>query len=192
MTAHRFNPAKLDRLNDVGRLTDLVPDAMWAAFGTPDARSVIEIGAGTGMFAHEFADRMEGGTLYAVDSEPVMLDWMREHLGDEGPVEVMVVDADASAVPLPDAVADLVYTVNLHHELDDPTQMIAEARRLLRTGGTLAIVDWKREVTPKGPPMEHRVGVEEIQRQMESAGCDDATAHDVLPYHNVVTGVRRG
>ena len=192
MTAHRFNPAKLDRLNDVGRLTDLVPDAMWAAFGTPDARTVVEIGAGTGLFAREFADRMDSGTLYAVDSEPVMLDWMRGHLGKDGSTAIVVVDADAGSVPLPDAVADLVYSVNLHHELDNPAQMIAEARRLLRPGGTLGIVDWKREATPKGPPMEHRVDAAEIRRQLENAGFSDAIARDVLPYHNVVTGVLRG
>lgn len=191
MTAHHFNPAKLNRLNDVGRLTDLVPDAMWAAFGMPEARTLVEIGAGTGLFAREFADRMDSGTVYAVDSEPMMLDWMRGHLGNDGSTIIVVVEADAGAVPLPDAVADLVYSVNLHHELDDPRQMIVEARRLLRPGGTLGIVDWKREVTPKGPPMEHRIDAAEIRRQLEDAGFFDVTARDVLPYHNVVTGVLR-
>lgn len=189
MSAHRFDPAKLDRLNDVGRLDDLVPDAMWGAFGVPDASTVVEIGAGTGMFAREFAERMSQGTLYAVDSEPVMIEWMREHLGTLSPADIVVTDADAGAIPLPDGIADLVYSVNLHHELDDPQQMIAEAMRLLRTGGTVAIVDWKAEETPKGPPLEHRVSADEIARQLVSAGFTDVATHDVLRYHSVVTGV---
>lgn len=189
MVAHRFDPAKLDRLNDVGRLIDLVPDAMWRAFGTPNAETVVEIGAGTGMFAREFAERMSGGTVYAVDSEPVMLDWMRDHPSADAPASIVVTDADASRIPLPDGIADLVYTVNLHHELDDPAGMLAEAQRLLRDGGTVAVVDWKREATPKGPPMEHRVDATEIALQLAAAGFDDITGHDVLAYHNVVTGI---
>ncbi|TDB39531.1 MAG: class I SAM-dependent methyltransferase [Actinobacteria bacterium] len=189
MVAHRFDPAKLDRLNDVGRLVDLNPEALWEAFGTPGATSVVEIGAGTGMFVREFALRMPAGTLYAVDSEPVMLDWMRDHPSVDSPAEIVVTDADAGSIPLPDGIADLVYTVNLHHELDDPARMLAEARRLLHRGGTVAIVDWKREATPKGPPIEHRVAVDEIARQLSAAGFESVRVHDVLAYHSVVTGV---
>lgn len=192
MSAQRFNPAKLDRLNDVGRLIDLAPDAMWSAFGVPEARTVIEIGAGTGMFAREFAERMLSGTLYAVDSEPTVLGWMREHLGTPERVDIVVTDSDASSISLPDRIADLVYSVNLHHELDDPAKMLSEARRLLRPGGTVAIVDWKQEATPKGPPMEHRVSTTEIRAQLASAGFSDLKTHEVLSYHSVVTGVSPG
>ena len=187
--AHRFDPSKLDRLNDVGRLDDLVPDVMWTAFGAPDARDVIEVGAGTGMFAREFATRMvAGGVLHAVDSEPVMLEWMTEHLPRDPGSRIDVVSADALSIPLADASADIVYSINLHHELDDPAGMLAEAQRLVRPGGVVAVVDWKREATPKGPPLEHRVGTAEIVRQMASAGFSDVVTHDVLPYHDVVTG----
>lgn len=189
MAAHRFDPAKLDRLNDVGRLDDLVPDSMWEAFGVPEAAAIVEIGAGTGMFAREFAERMPSGTLYAVDSEPAMLEWMREHLGALSPADIVVTDADAGSVPLADGIADLVYSVNLHHELDDPSRMLAEALRLLRPGGTVAIVDWKAEKTPKGPPLEHRVSAGQIASQLVSAGFEAVRIHDALRYHSVVTGV---
>ncbi len=189
--AHRFDPAKLDRLNDVGRLDDLVPDVIWEAFAAPDARDVIEVGAGTGMFAREFASRMvAGGVLHAVDSEPVMLEWMAEHLPNDPENMIHVVSADALSIPLAPACADIVYSINLHHELDDPAGMLAEAKRLLRPGGVIAIVDWKREITPKGPPLEHRIGAGELMRQLRSAGFSDVTSHDVLSYHDVVTGRR--
>lgn len=189
--AHRFNPAKLDRLNDVGRLDDLIPNVMWAAFGVPDARDVVEVGAGTGMFAREFVARMVAdGVLHAVDSEPVMLEWMSEHLPCDPGNHIDVVAADALSIPLADESADIVYSINLHHELDNPEAMLAEAKRLLRPGGVVAIVDWKREATPKGPPLEHRVGTTELVRQMISAGFADVTVHDVLSYHDVVTGRR--
>ncbi len=189
--AHRFDPAKLDRLNDVGRLDDLVPEEMWAAFGVADARVAVEIGAGTGMFAREFSERMPaGGVLYAVDSEPVMLDWMSEHLPDDAERRIAIVSGDAAEVPLGDGIANLVYSINLHHELDAPAGMLAEAKRLLVPGGIIGIVDWKKEPTPKGPPLEHRIGTGELVRQLRSAGFDEVASHDVLRYHDVVTGRR--
>ncbi|MDI6901968.1 MAG: class I SAM-dependent methyltransferase [Anaerosomatales bacterium] len=187
--AYRFNPAKLEKLNDVRRLDDLRPDEMWAAFGVPDARVAVEVGAGTGIFSAEFARRMAGGgVLYAVDSEPAMLDWMAEHLPDDVRGTIAVTDADALSLPLEDGAADLVFSVNLHHELPDRAGMIAEAVRVLRAGGTLGIVDWAAAETPKGPPIEHRIPAETIAAELEAAGLADVTVHPVLPYHSVVTG----
>lgn len=191
MSAHRFDPAKLGKLNDIARLDDLVPDLMWDAFGVPDATTVVEIGAGTGMFAREFAERMpDDGTLVAVDSEPLMLAWMTEHLAPGPGARITPILADAAALPLGDASVDLVYSVNLWHELDDSVAALAEAMRVLAPGGIVAIVDWKAEQTPKGPPLAHRTPAEGIARALEAAGFVGARIHDVLRYHSVVTARR--
>ncbi len=191
MAAYRFDPAKLDKLNDVARLDDLVPDLMWHAFGAPGAASVVELGAGTGMFAREFAERMpDEGTLVAVDSEPLMVAWMTEHLAAGPGARITPLLADASALPLADASADLVYSVNLWHELDDHAAALAETMRVLVPGGLVAVVDWKAEQTPKGPPLAHRTPAEEIARALETAGFTDACIHPVLRYHSVVTARR--
>ncbi|MHB1341659.1 MAG: class I SAM-dependent methyltransferase [Coriobacteriia bacterium] len=191
MTSHRFDPAKLGKLNDVARLDDLVPDLMWEAFGAPDARVVVEPGAGTGMFAREFASRMlPGGTLYAADISSDMIMWMGEHLDSGNATEIVTLEADAAALPLEDSSAELLYTVNLHHELDDVPATLAEAFRILAPGGRIAIVDWKKEPTPKGPPMEIRVSAEEIAAHLLAAGFEDPVVHPVLRYHSVLTATR--
>lgn len=191
MSGHRFDPAKLDRLNDVARLDDLVPDLVWSAFAAPDARVVVEPGAGTGMFAREFAARMmPGGTLYAADISSDMIAWMTEHLQLAGGTQIVPLQADATSLPLENASADLVYMINLHHELDDIPASLAEAFRVLAPGGRIGIVDWKKEPTPKGPPMEHRVAADDIAAQLTAAGFGAATAHPVLRYHSVVTATR--
>jgi ubiquinone/menaquinone biosynthesis C-methylase UbiE len=187
MAAHRFDPKKIASLNDVARLEDLVPDAMWDAFGVPDARVAVEVGAGTGMFAREFAARMDpAGVVHAVDAEPAMTAWMREHLHETGGARIEVVDACAEALPFEDGMADLVYMINLHHELDDVDAALAEAKRVLRPGGAIGIVDWKREPTPKGPPLERRAGAGTIARDLERAGFEDVRVVPVLRYHDVV------
>jgi SAM-dependent methyltransferase len=47
---------------------------------------------------------------------------------------------DACHLPYQDGVLDLVYCVNAIHHFGQPGEFIAEARRLLRPGGTLAVI----------------------------------------------------
>ncbi|MDI6712756.1 MAG: class I SAM-dependent methyltransferase [Anaerosomatales bacterium] len=191
MAPYRFDPKKLAKLNDVARLDDLVPDAMWEAFGAAEALVVVEVGAGTGLFAREFAARMPAdGVVYAVDAEPAMTAWMREHLHETGGARIEVVDAAAEDLPFDDESADLVYMINLHHELDDPARALAEALRVLKPGARIGIVDWKKEPTPKGPPVEHRAGAERIADDLARAGFVSIEPKPVLRYHDVVIGMR--
>ncbi|MEN6430019.1 MAG: methyltransferase domain-containing protein, partial [Coriobacteriales bacterium] len=147
--------------------------------------------AGTGMFAREFAARMKpGGRLFAVDSSSEMVRWMTQHLVGATDVEIVPTLADAAELPLDTGSADLVYTVNVYHELDDPLAVLKEALRVLRPGARVAIVDWKKEATPKGPPIEHRSDLDAMTGALESAGFTSVTSHPVLRYHNVLTATR--
>jgi ubiquinone/menaquinone biosynthesis C-methylase UbiE len=78
--------------------------------------------------------------------------------------------------------------INLHHELEQPQKILDEARRLLTKGGKLLIIDWKKEETPEGPPIEIRVTEETIESQMLSAGFRDIVKYAVLPYHHFLVG----
>jgi ubiquinone/menaquinone biosynthesis C-methylase UbiE len=192
VSAHRFDPAKLPKLNDPARFIDLIPERIWDTFGVDDPATVIELGAGTGIFAREFAERLGDGVIYAVDSEPLMLQWMAEHLPRDLDGIVIPVDADVSHVPMPDGVADLVYSINLHHEVGDGIPLLREAMRLLRPGGVLGVVDWRLEDSKPGPPLAHRVGGAAIAQQAENAGFADVRVSDVLPRHDIVVGRRLG
>jgi ubiquinone/menaquinone biosynthesis C-methylase UbiE len=46
----------------------------------------------------------------------------------------------ASHLPFPDSVFDLIFCVNAFHHFPQPAAFVAEARRLLRPGGALAII----------------------------------------------------
>ena len=199
----RFDPAKLDKLNDPERLKYLDPDLIWRAAIPNDTKSgqkfdpevLVDIGAGTGLFALIFSKKIGGqkGRIYACDISARMIEWMEANLprpSDGGGV-VIPLKMEESSVPLPGGVADMVYMIDLHHELDDPAATIREARRLLKGGGRLLIVDWKKEPTPEGPPLEIRVAEETIMLQMREGGFSDLKHHPVLPYHNLLTGEKR-
>ncbi len=190
----KFDTAKLERLNDPARFETIPPARLWDALGDPsDVTTIVEIGAGTGLFAAAFAGFIPHGIVYAADTEDVMLEWMRLNRPEVGARRIIPVKSMESHVPLEDGIADVVYMVNLHHELAEPDAMYAEARRLVRVGGTLLVADWAATETPKGPPLAVRVTADELVEFLQRAGLDDVIVHqDALPWHSLVTGRRTG
>ena len=191
MDDHKFNPARAERLNDPARLEKLDPDVMWAAAGVPDPALIVDVGAGTGLLSAAFARLAPRAMVYAADLSDAMLAWMEAHLPSDVAGRVVPLKADESAVPLPDAAADLVTMIALYHELEDPAASLAEALRLLRPAGRLLIVDWKREEgATSGPSFEMRVGAEDIVAAVAAAGFAHALSHDVLADFSVVTATK--
>ena len=184
----KFDPKKLAKLNDPKRLEYLNADIIWEKADLKNPSVLIDIGAGTGFFALLFSEKMKKGKVYACDISDEMLSWMEDNLPSESKGRVIPVKMEESSVPLPDAMADLVYMINLHHEFEEPLRILEEALRLLTRGGKLLILDWKKEQTPEGPPLEIRVTEEAIESQMRKAGFRGIIKYAVLPYHYFLVG----
>lgn len=186
--SRKFDPRSIDKLNNPERFQRENPDLIWKELALSGPRVLVDIGAGTGFFAAPFARKLASGTVYACDVQDEMLTWMKEHLPSDIRYGVVPMKMEESRVPLQGGIADLVYMVNLHHELDDRMAVLKEASRLLKPGGTVMVMDWKKEETPAGPPVEIRVTEEELIEDVKKAGFKEIKKHPVLPYHNFITG----
>jgi ubiquinone/menaquinone biosynthesis C-methylase UbiE len=192
MAYYKFDPAKLEKLNDPARFDTLPPEVFWRALGL-GARpcALVEIGAGTGLFAAAFAALAPEAVIYAADTSDQMIRWMKANRPEVASRRVVPVKAAETHVPLEDGIADAVYMINLHHELARPAESYAEARRLLTTGGRLLVVDWAPRETPKGPPLAVRATPETLVRMLAGAGFTDIVADTTtLPWHTMVTATR--
>lgn len=185
----KFDMAKLERLNDPARFEQLPPEVFWEALGAPEGEvTIVEIGAGTGLFAQAFTQRAHEAVVYAADTADEMLEWMRVNRPEVAQERIVPVKASEAGLPLPDDVADALYMVNLHHELAEPEASYAEALRLLKPGAPLLVVDWAPRETPKGPPLEIRVQPEVLEQLLAETGFADVRVDaDRLPWHTMAT-----
>lgn len=183
----KFDPRNIDKLNNPERLVRESPDVIWKELALRDPQVLIDIGAGTGFFTIPFARKSPRIMVYACDLQEEMLAWLTEHIPEDLKHRVTPIKMEESHVPLPDGIADLVYMINLHHELDDRATTMAEAFRLLKSGGKVLVVDWKKEEMPMGPPAAIRVAADDIATDICEAGFTQVTQHPVLKYHSIVT-----
>jgi SAM-dependent methyltransferase len=190
MTDRKFNPKHLAILNNPDRKKIHDPEVIWNTLELKDAEVLVDIGAGTGFFAMPFADKIPDGVVYACDTSEVMLDWMKDNLPKKYDGRIILRKTEESVIELDDQIADLVYMMLLHHELNNPQSLLQEAKRLLKPGGKILIMDWAKKETPMGPPMEIRVDADTIEEHMKEAGFNDIKQHDVLPFNSFLVGAK--
>ncbi len=124
------------------------------------AKSVLDVGVGTAIFAEAFSAR--GLSVAGIDANPEMVEASR-NLIPGGKFEIGL----AEEIPFPDSSYDLVMMSHILHETDDRLKALQEARRVARMG--VVVLEWPYDETP-GPPLSHRLKPEEIKAMAAQAG----------------------
>ena len=178
---HRFDdPDRFSKsFDDPERDQWQMPARVIEALGLQPDSSVADIGAGTGYFSMRLAKALPKGTVYAVDVEPKMLEFLRKRAQTEHASNVVPVQAAASSPNLPKPV-DAVLIVNTYHHLPNRAAYFGDLKRSLNTGGRIAIVDYRKDA-PDGPPPEFRFEAAQIIDEMQRAGYRLEARHDFLP-----------
>jgi ubiquinone/menaquinone biosynthesis C-methylase UbiE len=111
-------------------------EAYLDAMDLPPAAAVLDLGCGTGVVTRALAAR--AGTVLGVDQSPEFIAAAERLAGDDR-VEFAV--GDAHALDLPDAAFDAVVAHTLVSHVRDPSAVLAEAARVVRPDGTVAVFD---------------------------------------------------
>ncbi len=99
----------------------------------------VELGCGTGPIARAMAARCVAGRVLGTEPSVELLDHGRGLADGIGNLDLQV--GDGSAVDLADGAADVVVFHTVLSHVPDPMVLLAEARRILRPGGTLVVCD---------------------------------------------------
>jgi SAM-dependent methyltransferase len=110
--------------------------ALDAALAGSSGRRLADIGGGTGNYA--LALERDGWEPVVIDRSPEMLA-VANHKG------LRTIAAAAESLPLEDESFDAAILVSMLHHVADPAAALAEARRILRPGGRMAVMVFTRE-----------------------------------------------
>lgn len=166
---------------------DLIdPDAFFAALKLEGTETLLDLGCGRGNYALPLARRLKHGTLWAVDLWEEGLAELEQRARQEDLPQIRVLRADVSQpLPFPQESADLALMATVLHDLAAEGQAVAalaEVARLLKPGGRLAVVEFKKIPGPPGPPLEIRLTPEETAALAAPSGLAQETYLELGPY----------
>jgi demethylmenaquinone methyltransferase / 2-methoxy-6-polyprenyl-1,4-benzoquinol methylase len=101
-----------------------------------DGGHVLDVAAGTGLVSQRLLQR--GFRVTSLDQSTEMLAIARRRLGERA----TFVDASAEAIPFPDATFDHLTVTYLLRYVDDPRSTLAELARVVKPGGTIALLEF--------------------------------------------------
>lgn len=152
----------IKKLEKEARVLELNPVETLGKVDFKDPLVLCDLGAGTGVFAFEAA-KISSGDIFALEISDEMLELLESRKVKYESKNVIVKKVENNLLPLEDGSCDLVLMVTVFHELDEKEVILEEVRRVLGEKGKMLIIEFHKRPTPMGPPLNHRIGEEEVE-----------------------------
>lgn len=158
---------------------------------TPLSRGMVvaDLGCGSGFYVTPAAQLVGNeGIVYAVDSDESKLAATISIANQFGYKNVRVVKADLTKplVEVPEESVDLVIVGNILHEIKDKIALLKNAYKILSTDSGILIVEWKKQLTPFGPPVSKRIDQTALEVMLMQTGFQKVQELEADTYHYAV------
>lgn len=186
---HKFDPQHMERLLSEDRLKELDPGKLLREAGLKEGDIFADIGCGPGFFTLQ-SSAIVGlhGIVFAVDTQREMLIQLRDR--KNLPQNIVLLLSEEDNIPIGDFEADLALLAYVLHETEHKEVFLKEVKRILKVGGKLLLLDWKKQKEEKGPPEEERLPEEEVLRLLKGAGFTEIAGESLNQSHYKITAVK--
>lgn len=163
------------------------PDLIVGSFGLQEGMKIADFGSGSGYFTILMGKIAgEGGLITALDIMENSLETVRSKAKSEGLRNIQTVRSNLEVLGssgLSNDSQDFVLMANILFQSDKKDEILREASRVLKEGGTLMIIDWKKGAGGFGPPDNLRLDPLAMQSITVSNGFEFADFIDAGAFH---------
>ena len=173
--AHRARDARSSRSSSIDAL-EIKP-----------GQTIADLGAGSGYYSFRIAPLVgPAGKVLAIDIEPAMLEAIaqrarREHIGN-----VATVRSSAQDPNLAPGSVDLLFMVDVYHELEYPYEMMTKVRTALKPRGRVALIEYRAEDPDVLIKPLHKMSERQVRREMQAAGFKHVKTVRTLPLQHLI------
>jgi ubiquinone/menaquinone biosynthesis C-methylase UbiE len=148
----------------------------------------LDLGCGKGNYTIPVAEFIgPQGRVYGVDAWQEGLEELKERAAARGLNNTGTIHANLNEhIPLPDAAVDVCFMATVLHDLlreDSGEMLMKEIVRVLRPGGKLYVLEFKKVEAGPGPPLSVRLSSEETEKIVTPFGFVKDRVIDLCPYH---------
>ena len=127
------------------------------------------------------------GKVYAVDVWEESINVFKEKIESENIQNIEASVADITQkLPVDDESIDILYMGNVLHgfvENEEEESVMKEIQRVIKQGGSFAVVEFKKEESTHGPPLNVRITPEEVEEIVKNYGFIVKDVKEVGTYH---------
>jgi len=154
--------------------------------GLSDGSIVADFGAGSGFYTIEAAKAVApNGKVYAIDVHKDMLERLKKEAQRQHTTNIEIIAGDLEKLggsKIREVTCDVCIASNILFMVEDKKNFLLEAKRILKPGGRLLLVDWSASFSGMGPHTNHVVYKDDAVKLAISAGFKidheiDAGAH---------------
>jgi ubiquinone/menaquinone biosynthesis C-methylase UbiE len=167
--------------DEADRKKTMDPENILPGAGLKPGMVIVDIGCGQGYFAIPAA-RIVGksGKVYGIDIDGEAVAHLNDKAAAAGLKNIHTAVGGAEGTVICDGCADIVFFGICLHDFEDPGVVLANARKMLKPGGTLVNLDWKKiRDTEGGPPYEIRFSEQKASQLIGAAGFKVESIEDV-------------
>jgi len=159
--------------------------AILAQIGLKPGDTLADIGSGDGYFSIPAARMVsQSGKIYALDASAEAISELKAAASAASLTNIQTAIGEAETTLLCKGCADVVLMANVLHDFNDPVAALKNARLMLKPGGKLADLDWKKEREQlHGPPFAKRFNQEKATVLLIQAGFKIISSALVVPFH---------
>ena len=161
------------------------PDELIRSLKIPADAVIADIGSATGYFPVRFARVANLGQVYGIDIEPTLVDYLNHRAKKENLPNLVSILGEPGNPRIPEK-TDLVFLCNTYHHIHDRGVYFEKLKRVLKPGGHLVIVDFKKGDLPMGPPDEQKLAPGVVLRELKDVGYRQVPHALKLPYQYVL------
>jgi SAM-dependent methyltransferase len=155
-------------------------------------KTVADLGAGSGYFAFRLLPSAQ--KVLALDIDPRAISYMdsiKSTLPEEiaSKLELRLVGTENAGMK--PAEVDAVLLVNTYMYLGDRVSYLSNLKEMIKAGGQIIIIDFKKKSMPIGPPLEEKVDLSVVESELKAAGFKIFSSNDTtLDYQYIIKATR--
>ncbi|MBU0462443.1 MAG: class I SAM-dependent methyltransferase [Proteobacteria bacterium] len=153
---------------------------------------VIDLACGKGIYSMFLSEIVgETGLIYAVDLWKEGLLLLEEQIEKKGITNIKTLLTDASKqIDIDGYSSDICLMATVLHDFEEAGQadiVLKEIKILLKPGGCLAVIEFKKIEGPPGPPVHIRLSEAEVEKMVTRHGFVKKETVDIGEYNYLMT-----
>ncbi len=161
------------------------PEKVMAYLGDIEGQTIIDIGAGSGYFSVKLAEK--GAYVIAADVDDEFQEFLNNRIEKNDLMNIETRKIPYDGPGLKEHEVDKVVLVNTYHHIENRPDYFSKVKTGTKPDGELVIIDFFKAEISVGPPLDHKVAIDQVIQELKKAKYTSFNVNvELLPYQYII------